>query len=662
MTGVIPVAFWVVGLLLLWLPGALVARLLRLPAHPDPLVTCALQIGIGLAFWPALLLWTTQAGLVWRAEVAQGFALGVMGLGAAALTGLPMQWARGVARGVARLRRQAWELTTFAGVAALTVATRVHQIAEVALPLWVDPVHHLALVRLLVTQGRVPPTFDPFIPDGALTYHWGYHALVAWLAWLLGLHDAFDLADGMLHFGQLLNSLSVLMLYAAGRVLFASRRAGVWGAVAGGLVSWFPAYYLSWGRYTHLAGVLMMAPALILLWRLGQRSRWGAVAAATLVWAGLGLVHVRLAVIAGLLVGLLACLMLLRRQVRRVLRWGAVAVGALLLTLPWWLWLAESAWARSLITVQAEVGAVWNAYNVPNWGLVWAPRNGLLLAVASGGLTARLAPDNADGWVRGVGAIWPLLLLAAAGWAWARPGLRELGTRVGQGWLLLALWCGVTALLLQSHRLGLPFVRLMHVNVLIITLFAPLSLACGGLLAWVGGLFAPRRWVRAVTAAAALAVAIWGATGMTAVVNPGTVLATAADRDALVWMRATLPDEARFVVNTWEWVQGVYAGTDGGYWIPTLADRAAVLPPAQYAGAWPLERVQAENALLAQLSRAEDLDDPALQAALTAREVTHLYLGTRPGMIQAEVMDTKPYAALIYRRAGVSIYALDFSR
>jgi hypothetical protein len=31
-------------------------------------------------------------------------------------------------------------------------------------------------------------------------------------------------------------------------------------------------------------------------------------------------------------------------------------------------------------------------------------------------------------------------------------------------------------------------------------------------------------------------------------------------------------------------------------------------------------------------------------------------------MIQAEVMDTKPYAALIYRRAGVSIYALDFSR
>ncbi len=47
------------------------------------------------------------------------------------------------------------------------------------------------------------------------------------------------------------------MLYAAGRTLFNSRRAGFLAAALGMFVSWLPAYYTAWGRYTHLAGLLL---------------------------------------------------------------------------------------------------------------------------------------------------------------------------------------------------------------------------------------------------------------------------------------------------------------------------------------------------------------------------------------------------------------------
>ena len=95
--------------------------------------------------------------------------------------------------------------------------------------------------------------------------------------------------------------------------------------------------------------------------------------------------------------------------------------------------------------------------------------------------------------------------------------------------------------------------------------YAPLALASGGLLAWVLGLLAPARFAQYVAGAAALALSFWGASGMTSIVNPVTILATPADRAALLWIRENTPADARFAVNTWEWLTDIYAGSDGGY-------------------------------------------------------------------------------------------------
>lgn len=649
---------WFGGIALFWFPGILLQRVLRLPAYPDWLVRAAQQIGLGLAFWPLLLLWTSQFGWRWSPPFAQGFAGALVVAGIGALLYPPGRWARRWEQG----RRQAFWLALFACIAALTVATRLLHIQELALPAWVDSVHHVAIVRLLLAQGSLPSSFAPFIPDSIFNYHWGFHALAAWLAWLLGINDAFDLADLVLHLGQLLNALTVLMFYAAGRVLFASRRAGLLTAVIVGLVSWFPAYYLSWGRYTHLAGLLLMVPALLLLWRLRVRWHSGLFLAALLLLAGLGLTHVRVAFLTALLIGLLAIGLAAQGRWRVVFWWLAAGAGALLLTAPWWFWLWHSTWAREMVAPHVEVGAVWASYNLPNWGLVWAPRNPLLMALGTAGISALAGWHEATLLARIAGGGWLLLLSGLGLWAWRRPLLRQPARRVWLAWGTLLLWVAVTILITQSNRLGLPFVRFIHINAAIITLFAPLGLAVGGLLAWALGLLTPVRWARPVIGAAALVISLWGARGMTAVVNPSTILATQADRAALLWVRENTPPDARFVVNTWEWINGVYAGRDGGYWIPVLTDRASLLPPAQYTSALPSGTVQSMNRLFQRLATAANLDDPALRTRLAAEGVTHLYMGARQGSLRPEQIDGRPFVDLIYRQDGVSIYRLNLSR
>jgi hypothetical protein len=644
---------WCGAFAAIWLPGVLLHRLLRLRSTPDWLVALAMQIGLGLALWPLLLLWSTLFGWRWTPFAAQITiaAFAIAGIGA--LLWAPGRWRQRVAQ----LRRQGVWLALFGCVLAITIATRALHIRELALPVWVDPLHHVMIVRLLLTEGAVPSTFDPFIADGVFNYHWGCHAIVAWMAWGLGMLDSFAVADLMLHSGQLLNALTVVMAYAAGRILFASRRAGLFAAVSAGVVSWFPAYFVSWGRYTHMTGVLLMAPATIALWRMRAGAHPRQAMAATLLLGGLALIHVRVALLLALLIGLLALLLLVQRHWRVLLWWLAAAGAALILTLPWWLWLWQSAYARAMVTPQLDSDAMWTA-TLPDWGLVWAPRNDLLIATVSGGLSLLMNWQSVDSPSYLAGAAWLALLIVATLWAWRRPMLRMPTRRLWIGWLLMGLWVAGATLLLQANRLGLPAMRFIHVNAGIITLYAPLTLAAGGLAAWMLGLLVRPRLTPFATGFAVLGLAFWGASGMTTIVNPTTILATHADRAALLWIRDNIPSSARFVVNARQWMEGIYAGSDGGYWIPVLTDRESLLPPVLYASALPRDAVEERNALLARLASARNLDDPALRAELTAQGVTHLYIREGVGSLQSAGIDGREFVQLCYRQNGVSIYEL----
>ena len=150
-----------------------------------------------------------------------------------------------------RLQLAGWlPLTVFAGV----VILRFGQAAELALPAWVDSVHHALLVRLIAEAGRVPLSFEPYMPV-QLYYHFGFHTNAALFSRLAQL----SADQGILHYGQLMNAFVALATYRLGIALWKDWRRALVAMLFVGFVFQMPAYYLTWGRYTLLSGLVLMA-------------------------------------------------------------------------------------------------------------------------------------------------------------------------------------------------------------------------------------------------------------------------------------------------------------------------------------------------------------------------------------------------------------------
>ena len=215
---------------------------------------------------------------------------------------------------------------------------------------------------------------------------------------------------------------------------------------------------------------------------------------------------------------------------------GSGGAAALLLTLPWWLRLLQSPAARGLAAA-APVDAAWRAVSTLDWNLIWAPRGALSLAAATAGLSSLLPGSPGGQWLPRLGLFLVAGAVGLAAWSWRRPRLRRLTQETWLRWLLVWTWVAVLAILLQLDRLGLPPLRISHVNAGAMTLFVPIALAGSGLLAWALGLLAPPRLAPYLAGTVVLVLGVWGARGMTNIVNPATILATGADRAALAWIR-----------------------------------------------------------------------------------------------------------------------------
>lgn len=648
---------------LFWLPGFLFAHLLRLRFGPDWLVQMAVELGLGFAFWPVLFLWTSTVGLAWSPGMGSAAAIGI------GLVGLGF-WGRSLLanRRVwhSQVSRQALTLTLFGCIFALTLMTRALHIQELALPVWVDSVHHTMVARLLVDQGRLPQTYAPFIPQVPFLYHWGFHLQLGWLAWLLQRTDPFDLTDLMLSFGQVLNALTTLMAYAVARQLFASRRAGLLAAALVGTVAWFPAFYVSWGRYTQLAGLLLLAPFVIALLRLGRKPGLRLGGAVMLLGAGLVLTHIRAAFFGLPLVVLLALTLGFQRRWQGMVSWVAAGGGVLAITAPWLVRLVQDHFARTLL-IPTQM-ADYPAFNDVQWSLVWIPRSWEILAGATAGLSAMLGwGEPPSSWLGYGGLVWFLFLVLLILWrhlAWERRSSgswlqflrrsRLLGLLSGLG--LLAVWVGLLAALLNLNWFGLPVIRIASNNSAIIALFVPVCLAAAGWVAWALGQLAPLGWAEMVTGLVALGLTIGGAQGMREVVNPVTVLATPADRVAMRWIRENVGPQARFAVQVWRWQGPIYAGADGGYWLQLLTDRESVLPPALYSAELGTELVAKTQAFLESWVQVQDVNTEASRQLLLDDGVTHLYVGPRQGHLQPDLLRLSPFLDLIYDRDGVLIF------
>lgn len=651
----------------------------------------AAALGLSLALTPLALLWTTLAGLSWSAGAVR---LTFAGGACALVAGLT--W-RALVAGAHRFRRprryrapesvepspdttsppeaadrrapRGWlglglglpELTALA-CCGLALALRWHDGQAIAVPAWVDGLHHTIIAQAIAEAGSVPSDLRPWVALDRFYYHFGFHATAATFVWVAGA----SAPDAVLVVGQSLAALVAIPTWWLALRLTGSRWAATAAALVPATLYWFPAYFVAWSRYTQLAGLVVLPVAWVLLWdalvsaRAGRRTDVAAaIGLAAAAAGGLVLVHYRVAVFYA--IG--ACVALA----------GAAA---------WPAGGGRPAWdaphVRRVFARFASVALVGGALVAP-----WLGRRIL------GGVQA-MSAIRADwfAWEQASNAVPAWLLTVGDNQIWLAVGAigvlaGALGGRRGAVGVIATL--AVCALATQPARIGLPASWMLPTFSIAISLFLPVALGLAFLVSTASGLPTARAWAGRgdwPLAATLLGVAIVGAARMHLEVagddgndaltrvragtwrvrtmdNPSeTEIFTFADQAGMEWVRANTPRDARFLVSTGHWQLGAFRGLDGGYWLPLLADRQASAPAALYTFGAEAD-VLATQAICERAARGDALSDDDVSALMVDGSFDHLYIGpaaARHGGFSAERIRRHPDLEAVFERDGVHVF------
>jgi hypothetical protein len=660
----------------LLVPGWLLLDLSGLRRRFDGWEQITLSVSLSLAIVPICLLWTSILGL----RLSRTTTLLVAGfLTAIVVTRFVTPRLSHVSSLRATLLPPRFTLhassLALLAVFIFSLVLRLAMVRDLAAPAWVDSIHHATITRLIMEQGAIPSTYDPYIPIDATKYHAGFHAAAAVFQWLSGL----ELAEGLLLYGQALNALAVLAVYLLTTTLTRDRTAGVTAALVAGVMTPMPAYYASWGRYTQLAGLLIL-PAVLALGRLViepeeggparrpvealrrwlaalrrpagaeplelqspteiqqpaavvgppirvERLRAGLLAA--LAVAGLFLVHYRV-------LGFMVCLLLAYglsqlRFDQAGLSWlarhnlgfvGLVSLGSILLTLPW-LWPALRQFF--LPVLQSTAGQTIAAFSDFSWRFL----------TTAWGLPALI--------LAGLGVVWGIL--------WFRRSL-----------VALAVWAGLLMLLGNLGALGVPGGSMFNNTSVEIALFMPIAAAAGF---FVSEVLALARWPlpRRVRLALDLLVvlggavaAIGGAQKLLPILNPTTFLYRAADRPALQWVAENIPVQETILINPFSWGYGLFGGNDGGFWITPLAGRRTLPPPVLYGVGNPDEVARINQISQQVLNSGGDAN--LVRDLMRAQGIRYVYIGSRGGALSTAALQSHPDFETLYNQDGVWVFRL----
>ncbi len=609
------------GLILL-LPGAgLLVWLARQPM--DWLEWLAEALGLSLSLTALIGL----AGFLLQLRFTPVFIFGLLAVSLLSLTvGGLLRLSPGGERQTAKLN-WAGGLFGLIGLAGV-LYWRWFQARELHLPAWVDSLHHTLIVQKILEAGGVPASLAPQV-NAPLAYHYGFHLSTALFVWLSG----WDAPTGVLVFGQALNGLIALSVYRLVKGWWGEwKRAGL-AALLVGFAFQMPAYYVTWGRYTLSAGLALLPLAMMAVERAAcpQAHRAERIQA-MLLSAGVALTHLTALLLLAFWVMLLLAEVALRRLRRGTASSGAVdlrdgltaglsAAAGVGLAAPW-LW---RIWQQFAASAGVSVVSPLDGGQTDYWNYILyllGPNYNHALFIAAG-----------------AGLLWSLL----------RAGARRL-----------AVWGMVIAVLMLPWGVRLNPIRPDHMA---IVLFLPAALLLANLLVGLGEQAAHLRWRflrlcgQGIIVAAALAAVVWGGWQSRSVINPETVFVTRADLQAFEWIRQNTPPQARFLINTTQWMSGVYRGVDGAYWLPLTTGRQTLLPPALYTLGQP-EEVRQINHLAERAARLADCDE-AFWSLVEEGGFDYVYLREGRGSLQPTALLNCSDAVLIYRRDGVFVFHLE---
>ncbi|MCS6906378.1 MAG: hypothetical protein RML93_00685 [Anaerolineales bacterium] len=609
---------------LLLTPGTLLLKLIRFPFPYDRSLSVYLILSTSLAAIPLWMAWTGFLQIRWQGGLARFLTYVIFSL-------LVLVSIRNRRSWLAKIHLVDLLLLL---IFFLALAVRLLMSRNLVAPAWVDSVHHALITRLILENGTYPASYEPYFFSTTTSYHSGFHANLALFTWL----SALPLPLAMLVFGQILNALSVYSAYAFTLAFYPNRYAGLFSATLVAFLSPMPAYYTSWGRYTHLCGLLVL-PASIYLFRrnlpsdypLSSRPSIPTLVAISVVFAGLVIIHYRVSYFALLLLGLSALEKLLRpsSQSRRVrsfhlfLEAGLIGLMVLVFSLPW----LPKAWATLILPKIS-------AWNRPPPVLETLPINLLTPALGK-------------------------IVLGLAGLGLALETIRR-----SRGGLTLALWvvlCYATVYLSHFLSIGVGFLNMTAVT---ISLYLPLA-ALGGhglhrLCFWVYHLPAKlkRPWVLTASLLTFILLAAFlGGRSLLPLLNPRTFLVRGDDLTAMEFIVSTTSPHQKFLIQPFLWGYGLYAGSDGGAWIPAMAQRTTIPPPVIFALSEDNAQVQRLNQI-SQKVLERPRDASAIAQIMRENGLQYLYLGAKGGSISPWEISQSPHFRLIYHKERVFIFEL----
>jgi hypothetical protein len=687
-----PLTFIAIPALLL-LPGlALLRWLWPHPLHPAERWSLALGISAGLP--PLLFLLSQPIGLRWNTWLCWAYlllatlalcwpardtnALGMRGIWRA----LGLGRSNGNTAPVALVSavpsvpdRNLWELRKFGGtfraaldiehvlligMTLIAVTVQLYVVRDLPVGMYGDSYHHTVMAQLLVDHGGLFSSWQPYAPLATFTYHYGFHSLVAWLYWLSGT----PVTSGLLIIGQVEIALVVPLIYVLTRHLLGDGRAALWAALLAGFVSAMPAYYVNWGRYTQLAGQTIL-PATCILWMglldtiaapgLDRRRLFRQIILTSLVTAGLVLTHYRVAVFAACFVVAYGLYLIARNvQSWRILaRIAAVGLAAaaltVLLVLPW------------LIRL----------------------RQGRLLLIGNNLITSNLGADQTNGLPE---ASVMALIVKPYMIALALLGVGLLAWKGKWRAVTLVGWAAVVGLATNPYVIGLNGAGIISNFTVLLAAYLLLGPLMGAAIGSITGLIhaqvigrfgglagrseassarAPR-YIRMIDYAqliVGLLALLWAVGWQQYILDTRYQLLTPADSIAMEWIRRETPADAKFLVNSFPAFTSLYAGSDGGWWLPFLTGRQSNLPPLTYgteAGEQPdfVLSVKRLNAGIQQ----HDLASAAAASMLHRLGFDYLYDGPAANppseYINPAALARSQFYKVIYQQQGVTIWQI----
>lgn len=470
---------------------------------------------------------------------------------------------RAAPRPIISARQTLVEMMLLAALAFLALGIGSAQFAELPAPLWVDSYQHAADIQALL-RGELPLT---------RVYHFGFHFIVAGLVQLAGM----SIPAAMILVGQLIVVQIGLSFFAFGKHWSGSTRVGLVSAIGVWFLAPTPMYFLTWGRYPLLLGTALLPLAFIcaMNWLDAPRFSTRAFLLVIITLLALTFAHLRLLAFYVVFVTLYAAWQ--RAHARRLSALALLAVPAGILWLA--LLLRQPDGARNL----GAVLTFWSGIDLATTFEILRSHYGLVV------------------WT--LGAVG---LVAARDHARARFIVAWFGTLV----ILAALFT-----LIGIPLVEVPFVLLMA--------FFPATLLIGELARVARAKIGTTRFFAPLEMTVGLLIVLLGAREMLTIFNPTTILFTRADERAMQWIAANTPNDARFLVNAFEWYPNTHVPSDGGAWIPHFTARAiAVAHPATRAAA------------------------------------QYVYLGRRAGILRARDFADASRAVLVYEQEGIRIWRM----